>query len=205
MTTTVNLHEAKTHLSRLVDQAAQGREFIIAKAGKPPVRVVPLQAVPAQRTLGFLAGQGVILDDVKAAFAADIQAMFDGCRWPFQPASSSMWLLDTHLVLRWAFEPDRLSPRAGKLLRSRDKPIAFSLATIWEVAIETSLGRPGFSVDPSRLRLALLAECFNELPIQPAHVVRVATLPWRHRDPFDRLLVAQAAEEGLTLLLLTRC
>jgi prevent-host-death family protein len=72
MTTTVNLHEAKTHLSRLVDQAAKGREFIIAKAGKPMVRVVPLQAVPAQRTLGFLAGQGVITADVKAAFAADI-------------------------------------------------------------------------------------------------------------------------------------
>jgi PIN domain nuclease of toxin-antitoxin system len=50
------------------------------------------------------------------------------------------------------------------------------------------------------LRLALLAEGFNELPVQPAHVVRVAALPWIHRDPFDRLMVAQAAEEGLTLL-----
>ena len=80
MTTTVNLHEAKTHLSRLVDQAAKGREFIIAKAGKPMVRVVPLQAVPAQRSLGFLAGQGVIAADVKAAFAADIEAMVDGPR-----------------------------------------------------------------------------------------------------------------------------
>jgi prevent-host-death family protein len=78
MTTTVNLHEVKTHLSRLVDQAAKGREFIIAKAGKPMVRVVPLQAVSAQRTLGFLAGQGVITADVKAAFAADIGAMLDG-------------------------------------------------------------------------------------------------------------------------------
>jgi PIN domain nuclease of toxin-antitoxin system len=111
-----------------------------------------------------------------------------------------MWLLDTHLVLWSAFEPDRLSARAAKLLRSRDKPIAFSLATIWKVAINTSLQRPDFAVDPGRLRLALLAQGFNELPIQPAHVVRVAALPWIHRDPFDRLMVAQAAEEGLTLL-----
>jgi len=78
MTTTVSLHEAKTHLSRPVDQAAKGREFIIAKAGKPMVRVVPLQAAPAQWSHGFLAGQGVITADVKAAFAADVEAMFDG-------------------------------------------------------------------------------------------------------------------------------
>jgi hypothetical protein len=79
-----------------------------------------------------------------------------------------MCLLDTHLVLWSAFEPDRLSPRAGKLLRSRDKPIAFSLATIWEVAIKTSLGRPGFSVDPSRLRLALLVEVGLQRTAHPA-------------------------------------
>lgn len=76
MTVTVNIHEAKTHLSRLVDQAAKGREFVIAKAGKPMVRVVPIDAPPAQRALGFLAGQGVIEADVKTAFADDIAAMF---------------------------------------------------------------------------------------------------------------------------------
>jgi prevent-host-death family protein len=76
MTVTVNIHEAKTHLSRLVELAAKGNEFIIAKAGKPMVRVVPIQAAPAVRTLGFLAGQGVIEADVKTAFARDIEAMF---------------------------------------------------------------------------------------------------------------------------------
>ena len=80
MTVTVNIHEAKTHLSRLVDQAAKGQEFIIAKAGKPMVRVVPLAALPALRALGFLAGQGVISADVKTEFAADIEAMFGGPR-----------------------------------------------------------------------------------------------------------------------------
>ena len=62
-TITVNIHEAKTHLSRLVEQAAKGREFVIAKAGKPMVRVVPLEAVSTVRTLGFLAGQGVLKAD----------------------------------------------------------------------------------------------------------------------------------------------
>lgn len=80
MTITVNIHEAKTHLSRLVEQAAKGRDFVIAKAGKPMVRVLPLEAVPTARALGFLAGQGTIDLDVKGAFAADIDAMFSAAR-----------------------------------------------------------------------------------------------------------------------------
>jgi prevent-host-death family protein len=80
MTLTVNIHEAKTQLSRLVEQAARGREFVIAKAGKPMVRVVPLQAPPVLRVLGFLAGEGKIGGDVKADFAVEIDSMFDGSR-----------------------------------------------------------------------------------------------------------------------------
>ena len=76
MTVTVNIHEAKTHLSRLVEQAAKGRDFVIAKAGKPMVRVLPLETAPTVRTLGFLAGHGVVEVDVKEAFATDIDAMF---------------------------------------------------------------------------------------------------------------------------------
>ena len=77
MTVTVNIHEAKTHLSRLVEQAARGREFVIAKAGRPMVRVVPLQAPPACRELGFLVGKGVIERELKSAFAGEIQARFE--------------------------------------------------------------------------------------------------------------------------------
>lgn len=76
MTTTVNLHEAKTHLSRLVEMAAKGQEFVIAKAGKPMVRVVPLTAAPARRSLGFMAGHGCIGADVKTAFVAEVDSMF---------------------------------------------------------------------------------------------------------------------------------
>lgn len=80
MTTTVNIHEAKTHLSRLVEQAARGQEFIIAKAGKPMVRVVPIEAPPAKRRLGFLAGKAVVTADLKKDFVEDIDAMFHGDR-----------------------------------------------------------------------------------------------------------------------------
>jgi len=111
-----------------------------------------------------------------------------------------MLLLDTHLVLWAAFAPERLSTKAAKALVSREVPLAFSPATLWEIAIKTSLGRPDFVVDPGLLHKALLNEGFIELPIRAEHVLRVATLPWVHRDPFDRLLVAQAMEDGLTLL-----
>lgn len=111
-----------------------------------------------------------------------------------------MLLLDTHLLLWAAFEPARLSPKATKALQSRDIPLAFSLASLWEVAIKTSLGRPDFSVDPGLLHRSLLTEGFVEMPITAPHLVRVAALPWVHRDPFDRLLVAQAIEDKVTLL-----
>ena len=77
MNITVNLHKAKSHLSRLVEQASNGQEFVIAKAGKPMVRVVPINVLPASRELGFLAGRGTIELDLKAAFAQDIDAMFE--------------------------------------------------------------------------------------------------------------------------------
>ena len=76
MATTVNIHEAKTHLSRLVEQAARGHEFIIAKAGKPLVRVVPIEAPPTKRRLGTLAGQATAELDLKKGFEADIHQMF---------------------------------------------------------------------------------------------------------------------------------
>ena len=76
--TTVDIHQAKTHLSRLVEQAAGGQEFIIAKAGRPMVRVVPIAPVGGQRALGGLAGAYALPQDIKAGFADDIAAMFGG-------------------------------------------------------------------------------------------------------------------------------
>ena len=73
----VNLHDAKTHLSRYVDQALEGQEVVIARAGHPLVKLVPLEPRRLQRQLGFLRGQAVIQADLKADFAADIAAMFE--------------------------------------------------------------------------------------------------------------------------------
>jgi PIN domain nuclease of toxin-antitoxin system len=111
-----------------------------------------------------------------------------------------VYLLDTNLVLWTAVSPDRLSVRAVTLVASRDVDVAFSLATMWEVAIKTSLEKPGFNVDSTALRNGLLDQGFRQMDIRPEHIAVVARLPWHHRDPFDRLLVAQALVEGLTLL-----
>ena len=75
---TVNIHEAKTHLSKLVDAAANGEPFIIARAGKPLVKVVPLDAPVAPQRLGFMKGEIKIPDDFDRMFEAEIQAMFEG-------------------------------------------------------------------------------------------------------------------------------
>ncbi len=75
---TVNIHEAKTHLSRLVDEAENGEPFIIAKAGKPMVKVTALDEPPLLPRTGFLAGQIDVPDDFDAMFAAEIQAIFQG-------------------------------------------------------------------------------------------------------------------------------
>lgn len=111
-----------------------------------------------------------------------------------------MYLLDTTLVLWTAVSPDRLSKRALALVASRDVEVAFSLATMWEVAIKTSLEKPGFKVDSTALRNGLLDQGFRQMDLRHEHIAVAARLPWHHRDPFDRLLVAQALVEGLTLL-----
>jgi PIN domain nuclease of toxin-antitoxin system len=111
-----------------------------------------------------------------------------------------MWLADAHLLVWATYGAARLSARAAKIMRSRDEAVFFSLASLWKVAIKTSLGRPDFVVDLNQLHEALRDEGFSELPITPQHIARVARLPRLHRDPFDRMLLAQALEQGLTLL-----
>ena len=109
-------------------------------------------------------------------------------------------LVDTQLLLWWASTPEHLRPATRELLASSAHPVLFSVVSLWEVAIKASLKRPEFQVDSGGLRAGLLEEGFLELPIEPRHVLAVEFLPWIHRDPFDRLLVVQAAREGLRLL-----
>jgi PIN domain nuclease of toxin-antitoxin system len=110
------------------------------------------------------------------------------------------YLLDTQLLLWAAAEPTRLRPATRRLLRDDAHELLFSAASIWEVAIKRSLGREDFTAEPRVLRRALLDNGYAELPVTGAHAAAVLDLPAVHRDPFDRLLVAQAQVEGITLL-----
>ena len=111
-------------------------------------------------------------------------------------------LLDTHVLLWAAGEPARLSASARRLINDADNEPLFSVASLWEIAIKRGLGRKDFQVDARLLRRGLLDNGYRELPIMSDHVVAVEDLPAIHKDPFDRLLVAQATVEGITLLTL---
>ena len=81
-----------------------------------------------------------------------------------------------------------------------DNELLFSVASLWEVAIKSGLGRKDFRVEARLLRRGLLDNGYSELPIVSDHVVAIESLPLIHKDPFDRILAAQAAVEGITLL-----
>jgi PIN domain nuclease of toxin-antitoxin system len=109
-------------------------------------------------------------------------------------------LLDTHLLLWAAGEPQRLSAKACTLLLDPANQLVFSSASLWEIGIKNGLERPDFNVDPRRLWRLLLVNGYRELPVTSEHTIAVNDLPPLHKDPFDRILVAQARVEGLTLL-----
>lgn len=109
-------------------------------------------------------------------------------------------LLDTHLLLWAANEPKRLPKAARVLIEDAENELLFSAASIWEITIKSSLGREDFRVDARLLRRGLLDNGYIELPITSEHAVNVDHLPSTHKDPFDRILVAQATVEGITLL-----
>ncbi len=108
--------------------------------------------------------------------------------------------MDTHLLLWAAGEPKRLPKDIRTLLEDRDNELLFSAASLWEVAIKSGLGRKDFRVEARLLRRGLLDNGYSELPIVSDHVVAIDSLPPIHKDPFDRVLVAQATVEGITLL-----
>jgi PIN domain nuclease of toxin-antitoxin system len=109
-------------------------------------------------------------------------------------------LLDTHLLLWAAGEPDRLPVAALAEIEDPSNELLFSSASLWEVAIKRGLGRDDFTIDPRLLRRGLFDNGYCELPITSEHAVAVDGLPGVHKDPFDRMLVAQAMVEGITLL-----
>ena len=109
-------------------------------------------------------------------------------------------LLDTHVLLWAAEDSPRLSAAARSLILARENETIFSVASLWEIAIKSGQGREDFVVDAGDLRTNLLANSYEELAILGPHVLFTSRLPAIHKDPFDRLLVAQSLVEGLTLL-----
>jgi PIN domain nuclease of toxin-antitoxin system len=110
-------------------------------------------------------------------------------------------LLDTHTFLWWVDEARELSRRARAAVGDPDNECVLSLVSCWEMAIKVSTGKLKLPAALDRfIPEQLTANGFRQLEIGFRHVARVATLAFHHRDPFDRLLVAQALEEGLTVV-----
>lgn len=109
-------------------------------------------------------------------------------------------LLDTHILLWSAGQPDKLSEEARSLLLDTSNVLYFSAASIWEIVIKNGLGRDDFKVNPLRLRKQLVINGYEEVAISSDHALAVEALPPLHKDPFDRILIAQAITEGLLLL-----
>lgn len=117
------------------------------------------------------------------------------------PTADDRFLLDTHTFLWMAGDPGRLGPRAREVIESGSARLWLSTASIWEMAIKSSLGKLELSSALSDfLGEQLEATRTSLLDIRAEHAVRVEKLPWHHRDPFDRLLIAQALFEKVPIL-----
>ena len=108
-------------------------------------------------------------------------------------------LVDTHLLLWAAGQPQKLSKKARRFLEDAGSQLWFSAASLWEVAIKHALGREDFHIEPQRLRRALIDNGWHELAISGEHALATLNLPPIHKDPFDRMLIAQAHVEGVIL------
>ncbi len=107
---------------------------------------------------------------------------------------------DTHLLVWAAYDSNKLPIAAHDLISEEANDLLFSAASIWEVTIKAGLGRADFDADPHVLRRELLENGYRELTVTGMHAAAVIDLPPIHRDPFDRMLVAQARTEGITLI-----
>jgi len=115
--------------------------------------------------------------------------------------AGSVFLLDTNVLLAAVIAPERLAEEALTWLGDPGNEILFSAVNIWEIAIKRSLERDGFDFMPEDIERLALETGFRELPVRAAHCRSVARMPWHHRDPFDRLLIAQS--QALPARLLT--
>ena len=113
-------------------------------------------------------------------------------------------LLDTHLLI-WALDEfSRLPADMRDIIQDPHNDVLFSVVSIWEIAIKARLGRTHFSVRPEEIAVSAVATGFSELPLRWQAAAAVADLPYHHRDPFDRAIVAQAMIEPIHLYTVDR-
>ncbi len=110
------------------------------------------------------------------------------------------YLLDTQLLLWAHFHPERLSLAAARILAKSANALYFSAGSIWEIAIKSGFAKREFQVDANLLRTQARHDGYEEIAILGSHALAASELPRIHKDPFDRLLIAQAIVEGITLL-----
>lgn len=109
-------------------------------------------------------------------------------------------LLDTQILLWWAAADSRLSSTARTMIEDGLNDLLFSAVSLWEIVIKRGLGRRDFEIEPTLLRRGLIEAGFEEISISSEHAMAIGLLPPLHKDPFDRMLIAQAIVEGATLL-----
>jgi PIN domain nuclease of toxin-antitoxin system len=110
------------------------------------------------------------------------------------------YLLDTHILLWTLIDPDKVPGPMRRIVEDTGNRVWFSAASIWEIAIKHSLAKADFAVEPAVIWKAARETGLEELAVTAEHAVGVDALPWLHRDPFNRLLVAQARAVGMKLL-----
>ena len=110
-------------------------------------------------------------------------------------------LLDTHAIIWWMDQDQLLGPAAHAAISDRKNDLLISAASIWEIAIKVGLGKLTLPGEPEAVVPEMMERSrVTPLPILPTHALRVASLPPHHRDPFDRMLVAQAQLERVPVL-----
>jgi PIN domain nuclease of toxin-antitoxin system len=109
-------------------------------------------------------------------------------------------LLDTHVLLWWLEGAGHLGPHTKRIMAGREATLWISAVVVWEVAIKVSIGRLKLAQAPEHFFPLLLTQGFRALPIGVDHSLAIGGLPQHHSDPFDRMLIAQAQCEGLTLV-----
>ena len=172
---TVNIHEAKTQLSRLVDAAAKGEPFIIARAGKPLVKVVPIDSPAAPKRLGFMRRAPSPFPTISTRWG----------RRKSRRCSASMNEAPArpHILVWGAVEPERLSRAARALIEDERQRSPFSAVSLWEIAIKAGSGAPDFQIDVGELRRNLFDNGYSEIAATGAHAVALGQPPAHSQGP----------------------